>query len=182
MHGDKKGAFYLINFSTDSSLGDTFLTIPVQNIKPFLKDFEQMKNLFIFKSNEFKILSIFYDMINRISTSKNENNILLDAMQYLEDNISNPALSNSILAGQIGFSEVYFRKVFKKQYGISPKQYILNVRIKMAKQLLSEHLSKISEISERCGFSSVYHFSRAFSSRVGMTPSEYAKQNKFLKI
>lgn len=51
----------------------------------------------------------------------------------------------------------------------------------MAKQLLSENLSKISEISERCGFSSVYHFSRAFSIRVGMTPSEYAKQNNFLK-
>ena len=69
--------------------------------------------------------------------------------------------------------------VIKKTYGISPKQYIIDTRMNMAKQMLSEGSFKINAISEKCGFTNPYHFCRLFKEKTGLTPTEYMKQNKF---
>lgn len=183
LYGNKKGMFPLINFDCTDFPLDTFLAVPLQNPEPFIKDFEQMKNLFIFKRNRLKVLSIFYDLLNRLAAGQSrEENLLANAMRYLENHISDPLLSNKILAQQIGFSEVYFRKVFSAQFGVSPKQYILDVRMQKAKQLLTDGVLTVTSIAEECGFSSVYHFSRAFKQKTGISPTEYLRQNKILKI
>ena len=183
LYGNKRGSFPLINFTCTEFFTDTFISIPLQNPNPFIKDFEQMKKLHLFKHNELKVISIFYDILNRLSINNTEKNFALNkAIKYLENNLSDPTLSNKILAEQLGFSEVYFRKLFTSQYGISPKQYIVDARIQKAKQLLSDDLISVSAIAENCGFSSVYHFSRMFKEKVGITPSNYANQNKIITI
>jgi len=94
------------------------------------------------------------------------------------EHFDDAALSNEILASQSGISEIYFRRLFKEMFGTTPKQYILELRIKKACKLLMESSSNISEIAEACGFSSVYHFCRAFKSITSLTPTEYSKQNQ----
>ncbi len=74
------------------------------------------------------------------------------------------------------------RKLFLKQYKLTPKQYILQMRIQKAKQLLEESPFTVAAISEKCGFSNPYHFSRAFKQRTGLTPTQYAAQNRFYEI
>jgi len=73
-------------------------------------------------------------------------------------------------------SESYFRRKFTESYGVSPKKYLCNIRIAMAKRMLIEGLKNVSEISEQCGFASIYHFSRAFKLNVGETPKEFSKK------
>ena len=58
------------------------------------------------------------------------------------------------------------------------KHYILDIRIRKAKQCLVDTPFTIASISEECGFSSVYYFCHLFKQRTGKTPSQYAAENK----
>lgn len=126
---------------------------------------------------------MFYNILHNLTSSDTlGNGVIYPAIQYLENNYSSPDLTNQTLADQCSISEVYFRKLFTEQYGITPRQYIIDLRISKAKQLLTDGILKISHISEECGFSNPYHFSRLFKEKTGLTPTEYLQQNKTSKI
>ena len=101
---------------------------------------------------------------------------------YIEENLADPDLSNDVLAQMSHISESYLRKQFHRQYHTTPKQYILELRLQKAKLLLSDTHCSVTEVAEACGFSSVYHFCRAFKEKVGMTPTQYARQNKVFRL
>jgi len=70
---------------------------------------------------------------------------------------------------------------FKRSYGFSPIDYVINKRIEEAKLLLAETALEINELSERVGFSSASYFSRIFRRYTGMSPNEYRRQG-FVKM
>lgn len=182
LYGNKTGIFPVINFLCRDFLCDEVLSLPIQYADVYLKDFEKMKALSLFEENRAKIMSIFYDMLHRLSLESSLHNILVPAIRYLEQNCFDPKLTNAELAEKCNISEVYFRKSFADIYKVSPKQYILDIRLNKAKQLLAENRLKIAAIAELCGFSNPYHFCRIFKAKTGFTPSEYMKQNHFYKI
>lgn len=182
LHGDKTGSFPVINFQCAEFLCNTVVSIPIQNANAYIKDFEQIKTLSLFKENRAKMMSIFYDMLYRLSSQNTNNSIIAQVIEYLESNYNNPELTNAVLAKQCNISEVYFRRIFTKYYKMPPKQYIINIRINKAKQLLAENSLKISSVAECCGFSNQYHFCRVFKEKTGLTPTEYMKQNRIYKI
>lgn len=76
----------------------------------------------------------------------------------------------------IPYSKEYARKVFLKDYKISPAKFLLNKRIELAIQLLSERENNkysIKDISESCGFPDQLYFSRVFKKEVGVSPKDY---------
>jgi len=79
------------------------------------------------------------------------------------------------LASELGMSYSRFRSLFKSQTGTAPHQYLLDIRINKAKELLADTRLTVSEIAEQLGFASVYYFSRLFKNRSGMTPTQYRK-------
>lgn len=182
LHGDKTGSFPVINFLCSEALCDTVEAFPIQNPNTYIKDFELMKSLSLFKENRAKTMSIFYDMLYRLSSQITSGSVISQAAAYLESNYDNPNLTNAELAKQCNISEVYFRRIFAKHYNMTPKQYIINIRISRAKQLLAEGALKVNAVAERCGFSNQYHFCRIFKERTGITPTEYIQQNKIYKI
>ena len=66
-------------------------------------------------------------------------------------------------------------KQFKKAYGITPYAYLMNLRIQAAKNLLANTKKTAKEIAEYLCFSSEYHFSNFFKSKVGVSPRDYRK-------
>lgn len=183
IYGNKEGFFPVINFKCENFNCDSIMVLPLQNSRSYIKDFEKIKNLFLFKENKLKIFSVFYELLNKISKEQlPQQNPLHSAIRYLENNISDPQLTNIELARQAKISEVYLRKLFLAHYNTTPKQYILDIRIQKAKQLLADSHFTVTSISEECGFSSLYHFCRAFKEKTGLTPTQYAKQNKTFQI
>lgn len=69
----------------------------------------------------------------------------------------------------------YFSTLFKKHYGIGPKQYSCQLRIDAVKQLLVQTELTISEIAEQAGFERIHALDRLFLQYEGMTPSQYRK-------
>ena len=71
----------------------------------------------------------------------------------------------------------WFRKLFVQHTGIGPKQYYNALRLDTAAELLRMGGSNITQISEKLGFSSPFHLSRAFRKRFGTPPSLYVSRN-----
>ncbi len=84
-------------------------------------------------------------------------------------------MSIASLASRIGISQSRFFELYNKFFGISPTEDLINIRLSNTKRLLSETNLPIGEISFRCGYTNVYHFTRQFKSRLGYSPKEYRK-------
>ncbi len=178
------GEFPLINFNTDSSFSpDEFILFEINNPEEFMADFRELERISLIKprNGHLKAMRILYSLFGRLhkmELAKETKNfhIIRPAVRYLEKNFSSPELTNKVLASEAMISEVYFRKIFKENYGVSPKQYIQELRIEKAKVLLKGNsLTSIASVADEVGFSNVYQFSAAFKKATGYTPTEFAK-------
>lgn len=101
---------------------------------------------------------------------------LATAMKMLEGSFYDPHLSVGQLAQVSGVSDKYFQQLFRQAYRISPKQYLLSLRLEHAKRLLCATDAPIQEIAAACGFADAYYFSRMFKEKTQRTPSQWRKQ------
>ena len=175
----KTGSFTLINFDCVGFECNEFMRIKISDVKSFISDHKMLENLDYFNKpyNRAKYFSIFYGMLARVAKDDPQNPfpMLRPIVRIMREMISDPNLSNEDLAKEAQLSEVYFRKLFKLCYGISPKQYLQQLRIEKAKEILQNSSHSITKIAEKCGYSSVYHFSKIFKEKVGYNPAEYRK-------
>ncbi len=176
IRGDQTGYFPVINFECTNNICDTVTVIPIQNTEQLIFDYERLKKLFYFDGDRAQIFSIFYGMLHKLCPDDIPHK-LKKAIQLIHSDFCDPSLTNTKLAAECNVSEIYFRKLFAKHFGSSPKQFIIDMRIQNAKQLLAEGNLSIEAISEKCGFSNPYHFCRVFKQRIGTTPSKYRKEN-----
>ena len=181
--GDKEGFFPLINFKCENLRNDKILVFPLENPQECIRIFENIKNMFLQNKSSLKIYSAFYELLSKVDFQNPKKlSIFQTIFTYIEENISNCELSNETIAEHVGISEVYLRKLFNSYYQTTPKQYILDVRIKKAQQLLVDTPFSVTAIAEKCGFSNPYHFCRAFKNKTKTTPTEYSRQNRIYEL
>jgi AraC family transcriptional regulator len=80
-----------------------------------------------------------------------------------------------MLASQFNYSVYHFIRIFEKHLGISPYQYIINLRLHKAVGLLLSTNKSITEIARATNFSSIGRLSSCFRRQYGMTPLQYRK-------
>src|SRR6218665_134093 len=106
--------------------------------------------------------------------NKTEELIINKARFLFRSNISNP-YSAEQAAEELNVGYSWFRKLFKNYTGVSPGKYYLQLKIEKAKELLSNSLVPIKEISIDLNFESNFYFSKIFKEKTGRTPTEYRK-------
>lgn len=105
------------------------------------------------------------------------------AVDYIHTHFRNESISVADLCKTACMSDTYFRKLFRKVHGISPKQYIINLRLELASQLLQSQFYSIAEVSEKAGFGDTKYFSKLFRQRFGVPPKQFQQDfEKGLKI
>ncbi len=77
------------------------------------------------------------------------------------------------IAKQLNLSYSYYRKLFRDTVGLTPHQYLLQVRINKAKELLDNYDLSVKEISANVGFTDELYFSRLFKKKTGIVPSKW---------
>ena len=102
--------------------------------------------------------SLFYKMLEEMElyhaanpTNKKEQ-IIKNSIVYMNANFDNPGITISEIAEKSFISEVYFRKIYKEIFGVSPGRAILKMRIKKAKELLQSGYFSVKEAAQKCGF------------------------------
>jgi AraC-like DNA-binding protein len=174
----ESGFFPLINFFCASPGIDHFLSIPLKKTDGFLRSFSQMREQHLYRHRA-AAMSVLYDILAALSAEAQEKTsvgLLTPAVRYLEAHFTDPELHNGLLAEQAHISEVYFRRLFKETYHTTPRQYLLELRLKRAKELLCGDVMPVGRVAELCGFAGVYHFCRVFRASTGQTPSEYRRR------
>lgn len=94
-------------------------------------------------------------------------------IRFLEENISKEKLAVDDFARQLGMSRTAYYNRMKALTGLSPIEFIRQMRIKKALQLIGQGEQSISEVAYKTGFNDPKYFSRCFKSEVGMSPSAY---------
>ena len=94
--------------------------------------------------------------------------------QYIDQHYKE-SLTLDLLAEKARINKYYMAHAFKREYGVSPINYLISCRIREGKRLLSETDLSLSQIAAVLGFSSSSYFSQSFRSAEGMSPTEYRK-------
>lgn len=102
-------------------------------------------------------------------------NHLLPIKEYLDGHFAEKIALDD-LAERFGISKFYLTRVFKEQYGVSINNYLLQVRITKAKNMLRFTDEKVETIGHSCGLGEANYFSRTFKQAEGITPSEYREK------
>ena len=100
---------------------------------------------------------------------------MADVKEYLDQNY-HVKITLDELEERFYINKYYLTKVFKEQYGQSITNYILNVRITKAKQLLRFSEKSIEQIGYEVGLGAPHYFSQTFKSVEGVPPSKYREQ------
>ena len=103
--------------------------------------------------------------------------LVRDTIAYIEQHCREAELSVTDIAADMHFSAAHLNVLFRKETGVTVKQYISDYRLNLSKKLLCNPHIKVSEIAERCGYSNANYFSKVFRASVNMTPVEYRKEN-----
>ena len=105
--------------------------------------------------------------------------------QVLEDmqaHISDVTYSLEDSIKKLPLNYDYVRKLFKREVGVTPHEYLTRERMDLAQKLILSEISNrysaysVSQIAEACGFSEPLYFSRVFKKFFGVAPSEYGKK------
>lgn len=100
---------------------------------------------------------------------------LQPAFLYIEENLGS-VIKIADLERVLNLSKEHIIRLFKSETGKTPAEYVIDLKIKTAMEMLKSDKTSITEIAVGLGFSSPSHLSKSFKERLKMTPSEYKKE------
>lgn len=124
------------------------------------------------------VLEILYliaaDVLEQTNKDVIEQNVITNACEYMKYHFSE-CITLEILAKSANVSKEHFARLFKKEMGISPIDYLIQVRLDNAKEKLIRTNMSIQEIAYHCGYNTPSFFYSYFKKRTGYTPMEYRR-------
>ena len=112
-----------------------------------------------------------------VHEKKRKYSLIEPGVEYLKAHIHDISLKTEKLHLLSGISDTYFRKIFKSEFNMTPREYVLTRRLSDAKAIIeSGDYDSISELSESVGYKDALYFSKAFKSFYGFAPSYIDKE------
>lgn len=113
-------------------------------------------------------------LINKYKSVSIKNKKLREVILYMESHYAK-SISLKDIAKSCGFNHTTLTKLMKEETGMTAMEYLMNYRIDVAKKHLAFTDIPLKELTIRCGFKTVSHFTRVFKNMTGKTPALYRK-------
>lgn len=159
---------------------DDYITKPfsvsyfMARIENLINQRKRLRTIFcILDKNEFKNLAPMPYLV----TDQDEE-IMKKVMFKIEQNIDNNNFSVEELGLSVGLNRTTFGNKIKSLTGYTPVEFIRDIRIKRAAQVIISSQLLIKEVAFMTGFSDMKYFLKTFKNKYGVTPMKYRKQNK----
>ena len=133
------------------------------------------------EETRYAAMAVIYELLSiltakRASDGKEKGSAtrLAAAEQYIRAHFRDEQIKTETLAALSGLGKRQFTTLFASHYHTTPAQYVIDLRLRTAADLLGEGLG-VSAVAEAVGFSDVYYFSKLFKRRFSLPPSQYAR-------
>lgn len=173
-NGEWKSIDMELPFSFSQRLTDEYLFLKVTELfSQLTKSVLSVRELAMLREREIfiEILTLLFQFTQREQYNYSSVRIVDKVISYMVENYAR-SLTLSELSNYSGVSVSYLGYIFKSVTGRSPIDYLIEIRINMAKNLLKDGVS-VTETSSLVGFNDIYYFSKVFKAREGISPSKY---------
>ena len=130
-------------------------------------------------------MSLLYKILAELSREslvpKQHSLRIKPALDVIHSRFLEEELTVTELAAACGMGESYFRRLFKERYGMSPKKYIIRLKIDYACELLQLGRYSVAQVAALSHFPEPYFFSRQFKEYMGISPKEFMRKYKSSK-
>ncbi len=134
--------------------------------------------------DRFHVKSLFYQFVHNLLQQLHSQGIDMmkpdlvgQVMKYLQEHYAQ-ALTLESIAANLNYSVPYLASIFKKKTGYSVIDYLIQIRLDIAANLLVETDATLKEIAENVGYKDPYYLSRLFKKHRGVTPLRFRKQER----
>lgn len=129
--------------------------------------------------SQIDFMELFYHAVidSQRSAVRNSSEALALTKEYIEERF-HENVTIERLASLASLSSKYYVDLYKKTYGISAMEYLSQVRIKRAKNLMARTGGRVRDIAEQVGYHDEFYFSRKFKQQVGVSPKDYMKSRQ----
>ncbi len=152
-------------------------------VKPFNMDI--LKRTVINLINTHRLLRLKFErndvleeQVNEIRLKSPDEKLLERIMDSINKNLGNSDLSVDMVADEAGISRVHLHRKMKELTGQTPHDFIRNIRLKKAAQLLANQGMNVTEVMYACGFANSASFSTVFKRFYGMSPRDYMREHE----
>ena len=154
----------------------------VEDMADLREEFQSLAKIFSSESNGYRARCSagLKRILIRLSELDDEGALPYRMTEALDDYIRENAgddLSNTEIGAIFGYHPFYISQMLKKKRGITLKQYIISVRLRMACDLLLHTDKTVIEIAELCAFTDSSYFTKAFKAQYGTTPKAYRTEH-----
>ena len=122
----------------------------------------------------YTLLTAMVDTASQEAGQTEENDTVSKAMHFIQEQYMNP-ISLLDVATHVNMSQFHFSRLFKKDCGYSPHEYLILTRLNRAKHLLKTTGLPVKVIAQKVGYQNVSSFTNAFTDRVGISPTLFRK-------
>lgn len=160
---------YVFTYTKDDILKETLVNLHHASQKVASREYAMIGYLYLF----------FSCLINDAFAVKDKavNNHITKIMDYIEQNYDKD-ISIRTIGEHYGISRSQLYKIFQETLSISPMDYLVEFRLRKACALLRATDLSVNDVCLSAGFRDGKHFSKIFKERLGLTPSEYRRQNR----
>ena len=118
------------------------------------------------------------ERVEQVEVKGNDDALMDRIMRSVNANFSDPDYNVDTMANDVGISRAQLHRKMKEITGVSTGKFLRNLRMEQAARLLREGKINVSQIADRVGYADQAHFSTAFKTHFGQSPSEYAETHK----
>ena len=167
---------FSIHFITYNEINTDSFCTPISNPYKFVSILQKAEMAKV-SGNELVLRSMLYGFCAeiekaRVKSYSGKDGRIIAAKNYIDAHFRDKdCLTEAINIA--GISERHFRTLFQNTYNTTPARYLTHLKIELSKNLLSVGVLSVTEISELCGFSDIYYFSKVFKKETGISPTKW---------
>ena len=169
-------------FDTDKPVSKKAFVTSVANNEKVGNLFKRLFAVWVSKEKGyyFESISLLYRILAELEkenrSPKKHADKIAPAIELIHSEFLKRDITLRELGAVSGMCESYFQRLFKEKYGVSPKRYIIQLKINHACDLLRLERYTVTQVAELCCFSDVYFFSRQFKEYIGIAPTQFIKK------
>ena len=180
--GSNPGGCYAINFDIYDDMPFEPAVLKVKNRSKIIEHFANAQKIWQrkdigytskCKAELYNILCLMQQELFSDYFPNTKLEIIKPAVDYIHKNYTKEIISIENLSEMCGITPEYFRKIFKSFFSLSPVNYINNLKISRAKELLRTNEYSVTDVALLSGYTDTSIFSRSFKKATGISPSKY---------